>query len=93
MRTVLTGTASARIQVFGEGCIQAGESELREDNRRWRMAEGDQAHVVRPEGLQQALIAYLEIWEWLGTLPSESLSTPFQTVSCPNYRKFAPGLE
>jgi hypothetical protein len=63
MRTVLTGTACARIWLFGEGCIQAGEGELRVEIRRGWTAEGDKAQMVRTEGLQQVLFAYHETWE------------------------------
>jgi hypothetical protein len=34
-----------------------------------RMDEGDKAHVERAEGLQQALFAYHETWEWFLQLP------------------------
>jgi hypothetical protein len=33
------------------------------------MDEGDKAHVERAEGLQQALFAYHETWEWFLQLP------------------------
>jgi hypothetical protein len=33
------------------------------------MDEGDKAHVERAEGLQKALFAYHETWEWFLQLP------------------------
>jgi hypothetical protein len=63
MLKVLTGTARARIWLFGDGRIQAGEGELRVETRRGWTAEGDKARMVSTEGLQQALFAYYEPWE------------------------------